>query len=128
MITPVEEKARWKAFSRLPRPAGEPVPGFFTHRPQVCVECGAECRHIAYEPVVGASKQDTETVCGMAEHGSAGWPRSLLLPCWYDSMGRRQVLARNSMPLHGVFQLHDTKRRVSDIRRVARRVWGPDAA
>lgn len=34
VITPVEEKARWKAFSRLPRPAGEPVPGFFTHRPQ----------------------------------------------------------------------------------------------
>ncbi|GLC51886.1 hypothetical protein PLESTB_000559400 [Pleodorina starrii] len=34
VIRPVEEEADFKAVSRLPRPAAEPLTGFFTHRPQ----------------------------------------------------------------------------------------------
>ncbi|KXZ43656.1 hypothetical protein GPECTOR_83g268 [Gonium pectorale] len=108
IIRPVEDAAASKNVSRLPRPSKEPLPGFFTHRPQEYMyEWSAPASTSASRPslalYVDADGSVAGTVSGLsrwddadaaAAELAAAFPDSLP-PEWAQEIGR-QVAAPSS--------------------------------
>ncbi|GIL74383.1 hypothetical protein Vretimale_2101 [Volvox reticuliferus] len=97
VIRPVEETAAYKAVSGLPRPGAEPLPGFYTHRPQEYVYDWSAPGKPSLRLFIDADGSVGGTVAGLQRWNDAGAVATELLaaypgclpPEWAEAVGKQ---------------------------------------
>ncbi|GLI66332.1 hypothetical protein VaNZ11_010112 [Volvox africanus] len=108
VIRPVEETAAYKAVSRLPRPRAEPLPGFYTHRPQEYVYDWSTPGKPSLRLFIDADGSIGGTVTGLQRWDDAGAVATELLAAypgclpleWAEAVGKQVSSPSSGEPRH----------------------------